>query len=199
MITKEELIEFEKEIEQLFLEKKIRAPVHLSKGNEDDLIRIFEKYKIGRNDWVFSTHRSHYHALLKGIPKDWLMQEILEGRSMHIFNREHNFFSSAIIGGICPIAVGIAMGIEMKGKGGKGRVFCFIGDMVAETGIFHESSKYAEKHGLLVTFIVEDNGFSTNTPTQEVWGHLPVWEDNIERYEYEREYPHVGVGKWVTF
>ena len=92
MLTKEELISFEKEIEKLYLDAKIRAPVHFSKGNENALINIFNI--INKEDWVFSTHRSHYHALLKGMDRDWLRKEILEQRSIHIYNEEFNFFSS---------------------------------------------------------------------------------------------------------
>jgi len=67
-MNKEELIQFEDEIKELYLNAKIRSPVHFCGGNEEQLIEIFKKVK--KNDWCFSTHRSHYHALLKGIPKE---------------------------------------------------------------------------------------------------------------------------------
>jgi len=197
MISKDELIAFETEIANLFLEKKIRAPIHLSKGNEDQLIEIFRNYEIGKDDWVFSTHRSHYHALLKGIPKDWLRQEILYNRSIHIFNKEYNFFSSAIVGGVCPIAVGVALGVKKKET--HRRVFCFIGDMASRTGIFDESVRWAGFKNLPIWWIIEDNGFSTDTPTKEAWGPDTIKTDNIIGYKYERGYPHVGAGIWVTF
>lgn len=193
-MTKEELIEFEEVIKNLFLDKKILSPVHLSRGNEDQLILIFKA--IGKEDWVFSTHRSHYHALLRGIPKEWLRQEILNNKSMHIFNKEYNFFSSAIVGGCLSIAMGVAVGIEKQRE--DNWVWVFIGDMASETGAFHECTKYSKRHNLPITFVVEDNGFSTDTPTQEVWG-VENSEDNIVRYDYERVFPHVGVGKWITF
>ncbi len=197
MIIREELIQFEEEICSLFLDKKILCPVHLSKGNEDQLIRIFRDVK--KDDWVFSTHRSHYHALLRGIPEDWIRQEILEGRSMYILNKEYKFFSSSIVGGTLPIAMGVALGIKRQGKMPKEWVWCFVGDMCAETGTFHECTKYSKRQNLPITFIVEDNGFSTNTPTQEVWGCWKSSQDNVVRYAYERGYPHVGVKQWVIF
>lgn len=67
-MDREYLIEFEEEIKELFLNKKIGAPVHLAVGSEDPLTDIFKKIK--KDDWVFSTHRSHYHALLKGIGRE---------------------------------------------------------------------------------------------------------------------------------
>lgn len=201
MVSKQELIDFEEEIKDLFLAKKILSPIHLSRGNEEQLIEIFEQVK--DEDWVLSTHRSHYHALLKGISPEWLRNEILENRSIHIYNKEHNFFSSAIVGGICPIAVGIAMGIKIKNE--SVHVWAFVGDMAAETGIFHECTKYAENFDLPITFVVENNEFSTDVPTKKVWGKTKAnpgkinSSNKIVRYSYERVFPHVGCGKWVEF
>jgi len=189
-MTADELIAFEKDIAVEFEAGHIKAPVHLHGGNEKELIEIFKDIKI--NDWVFSTHRSHYHALLKGIPPEWVKTEILKGHSITINNAEHKFFSSAIVGGICPIALGVAM----TGQ----KVWCFVGDMAAETGIFHECIKYAYGHYLPITFIIENNSMSVDTPTQAVWGCTQLKaSENCVRYDYERIYPHQGSGKWVTF
>ena len=112
LFTKEELIAFEKEIEKEWLDGNIHAPVHFSGGNEEPLIQIFKEIK--KNDWVFSTHRSHYHALLKGVPRNFVKSEILDCRSIHLNNKEHKFFTSAIVGGIVPIALGTALAIKLK-------------------------------------------------------------------------------------
>ena len=112
MLSRQELIGFEEEIKNIFLEGKIRGPVHLSRGNENPLIRIFQQIK--KEDWVFSTHRSHYHALLKGIEPEWIRNEILAGRSICLNNKEFNFLTSAIVGGTLPIALGLAMAIKRK-------------------------------------------------------------------------------------
>jgi TPP-dependent pyruvate/acetoin dehydrogenase alpha subunit len=206
-MTKEELIAFEDDIAALFLDKKIRAAIHLSRGNEEQLLEIFRWVRPG--DWVFSYHRSHYHALLKGISPKWLRREILEGRSICIFNKEHRFFASAIVGGCIPIALGAALAIDCKGI--KRHVWCFVGDMAGQTGIFHECTKYAENFNLPIVYIVEDNGLSVNTPTREVWGikesKIPSGVHEIKRwgkggiyyYCYERGYPHSGTGKWLKF
>ena len=204
--TPQELIAFEEEIKDLFLAKRIRAPIHLSKGNEEQLIQIFREVKEG--DWVLSTHRSHYHALLHGISPEWLRAEILAGRSMHINSPEHNFLTSAIVGGIAPIAVGVALGIKLKAE--DRRVWAFLGDMAAEMGIVHEAIKYAKNFNLPVCFCIEDNGYSTNTPTREAWGisstppggvvELERWGmGKLLRYSYERAFPHTGCSIWVNF
>ncbi len=203
-MTKEELIQFEQEISDIYCAGKIRAPVHLSDGNEDQLIEIFKK--INEDDWIFSTWRSHYHALLHGVPREKVKEEILKGNSITLCFPEHRFFTSAIVGGIVPIAVGAALAIKKKGE--KRHVWCFVGDMTAEAGIFHENAKYADLHKLPITFVIEDNGESVGTPTDVVWGYdakerkpdyLNHGRTNIIYYKYKKSWPHVGAGKWVTF
>ena len=193
-MIKQELISFEDDIALLFNEGVIHSPVHLSKGNEDALIKIFVEIK--PTDWVFSNHRNHLHALLHGVPADWLKKEILENRSIHINNAEHRFFSSAIVAGCCPIAVGVALAI--KKQGGTDKVFVFCGDMAAHTGIFYESVRYSEGFDLPITFIVEDNGLSVNSPTDETWGD-DYHGDKISYYDYKLGWPHSGSGKWLKF
>jgi pyruvate dehydrogenase E1 component alpha subunit len=167
----------------------------LSGGNEKPLIEIFKR--ISENDWVFSTWRSHYHALLKGVSPDWLETEILEGRSITIVNKDEKFYSSAIVGGIIPVAVGVAMSNKLKDI--DETVWCFIGDMTFETGTFMENYKYAKNFNLPIKFIVEDNKVSTNTPTIETWGKKSEIPDDIIWYEYDKVWPHYGTGKWVIF
>ncbi len=193
-LTKEDLISFEKEVENLYVNKQIRSPVHASGGNEEHLIAIFKD--IGKEDWVFTTYRSHYHALLKGIPRDWLLKEVLANHSIHIMNKEHKFVTSSLVCGTLPIALGAAMAVKLKGENRK--VWAFCGDMAAESGVFHECTKYARRHDLPINFIVEDNGWSVDSPTQKVWGEKDSG-NNILRYKYGRNYPHYGFGVWVVF
>lgn len=190
------LIDFENRVAEAFNSGVIRAPIHLSGGNEAQLIEIFKD--IGSDDYVFSTHRSHYHALLHGVPEDKLMAEILDGHSMNLNFPEHRFYTSAIVGGILPIALGVSQGIKLNG--GEQKVFAFIGDMAATTGIFHECQQYAVGYDLPITFIIEDNDMSTDTPTEKAWGFtMPIRKDKVRYYPYERVHPHVGSGKFVTF
>lgn len=197
-MNKEQLIAFEDRVKGAFESGFIKAPIHLSDGNEDNLIEIFKQIK--STDWVFSTWRSHYHGLLHGIDPEWLFNEIMNGRSITIHNPEHKFFTSAIVGGIVPIAVGVALAIKLKKS--ENHVWCFIGDMAAETGIFHEGLKYATRNRLPITFIIEDNGFSVSTPTQVSWGteeDFSTSDKHVIRYKYDKCYPHVGSGVWITF
>ena len=78
-------------------------------------------------------------------------------------------------------------------------MWCFIGDMTFESGIFYESYKYAKNFDLPLQFVVEDNNLSTNTPVDETWGGKRDRPSDVIYYQYERVYPHHGTGNWVLF
>lgn len=195
-MTKDDLIAFAADIAAEFNAGRIPHPVHLSDGNEDALLECFRDIK--PTDWLCGSWRFHSQCLLHGVPPDTLKTAILRGESMRLTFPEHRIYCSSIVGGILPIAVGIAMGI--KRHGGSERVHCWLGDMTAETGTFHECLKYSRFRDLPIRFIVEDNGISVCTPTAEVWGGRTNWEaEGVEYYEYRSRYPHAGAGQRVQF
>ena len=199
-MNKSKLIQFENNIAELFNNAKIKAPIHLYSNNEDNLIKIFKKIK--KNDWVFCSWRSHYQCLLKGVPEKKLIKEITKGKSISLCFPEYKIYSSAIVGGNVPIAVGTAMAI--KRKKAKNKVYCFMGDMTSETGIAHESIKYSIKNNLPITFIIEDNNLSVCTNTRSVWNKAKISYENFKSryvtyYRYKTKYPHAGAGKRVQF
>lgn len=208
-MVKEDLINFEKEIADLFNSGNIRSPVHLYSGNEDLMIEIFKNIDI-ENDWVCSAWRNHYQGLLKGIPPDILKQNIIQGKSMVANLPQYKFICSSIVGGIPSIAAGIAMSIKIKNQTNK--VWCWVGDMSSETGAFHEAYKYSLNHDLPITFIIEDNKKSVCSPTEKIWNRKKPYylnedytggllvQKNLIYYQYDNQkYPHAGAGKRVQF
>lgn len=226
-LSKADILAFQDDIRERFLRAEIRHPIHLCDPNQlDHLWDIFQD--INPQDWLFTSYRGIYHWLLKGVPPEVLLEYILHHGTMGFCDKERRIVSSAIVGGCLPIAVGVAMGIKRQGSATWGvqhseawlkthpesrnsvtpRVWCFVGDMAAETGAYHEATQYAWQHELPVTFVREDNGLSTNTPTQTVWGPKretidcvpgqPYGSGELD-YTYQRNVPHVGAGQWVTF
>ena len=194
-MTIKEIINFEKSIAHAWEKGSIKAPVHLhgSEGHklEKDLAGFFRlNYTV--KDWIFSTHRSHYHWLLSGRSRKKLREQILGGHSMHIFGKK--FFTSAIVAGNTPIALGVAMALKMKKS--KNRVLCFMGDAAAKCGIAMESINYAAGHNLPIVFIIEDNGKCVKADTQKIWGLGAI---KVLTTKFERTYPHAGTGKYVMF
>lgn len=200
-ITASELIDFEDEVANAFNEAKIRAPIHLYAGNEQQMIEVFDE--ITHEDWVLCSWRSHYQCLLKGVPRERLFADILAGRSISLCYSEFRIFSSAIVTGVLPIAVGIAKDIMRTAQ--SNRVYCFLGDMTSETGVAHECIKYARNYRLPIRFIVEDNGKSVCTDTRDAWGcetlsYENINDDFVTYYRYDSsKYPHAGSGTRIQF
>ena len=199
-MTPEDLIAFEEEISAEFNLGRIRAPVHLYHGNEQNMIDVFRN--IHPEDWVLCSWRSHYQCLLKGVPREQLKSEILAGRSISLCFPEYRIVSSAIVTGVLPIAVGIALSIKRAGR--RNKVFCFMGEMTSETGVAHECIKYSENHDIPLHWIIEDNGKSVCTDTRAVWNQdILTYEgtrnSRITYYKYQTRFPHAGAGKRVQF
>ena len=205
--TPEELIQFEDDIVQMYKDGKIKAPLHLSGGNEKEIMEIFKE--VNQDDFIFTTYRSHYHSLLKGMPKQRLIDWILDLKSIHVMDSEYKIFSSAIVAGTLSIAIGVALAIKIRG--GKEKVWCFIGDMTASTGTFSDCMTYAVNFDLPITFVIENNGLSTDTKTHEAWGTTEkeieddykklaiAYPKFIKHYKYTRTRPHYGIGTFVIF
>jgi|TARA_Y100000294_G_scaffold96135_1_gene89394 pyruvate dehydrogenase E1 component alpha subunit len=199
-MKEKDLIHFENNIAKLFNEAKIKAPIHLYSGNEKFLIRFFKKIK--KNDWIFCSWRSHYQCLLKGVPANKIKNEIIKGKSISLCFLDYKIYSSAIVGGTLPIALGLAL--SLKRKKSKNKVYCFIGDMTSETGIAHECIKYSRNKNLPIHFIVEDNSKSVCTETRKAWSNNKLIYENVSDkfvtyYKYKLKYPHAGAGQRVEF
>lgn len=195
-----ELVEFESYIAELFNSGKIKAPVHLSDGSEKDLIEIFQN--VSDEDWVFCSWRSHYQCLLKGVDREMLTKAIIEGKSIALNFPDYNIYSSAIVGGQIPIALGVALSNKLNKI--KSKVWCFVGDMTSETGAMQSALRYASANDLNIQFIIEDNGISVLTDTRNTWGSTFLrYEEfpnpRIISFKYKSKYPHAGAGKRVQF
>lgn len=194
--TEQELIEFENRIGKLYLDNKLPFLFHLSGGNEKKLIQIFKDIKEG--DYVISNHRSHYHALLHGIEPDVLEQKILDGRSMFIYDRDKNFFCSAIIGGTPAIAAGISW--ALKKKGSKQKVWCFVGDGTEDSGHLYEAIRYVDGFDLPCKFIIENNNRSVESTNEDRWGKTANYNWNspsVIKYHYDITYPHARMNGMI--
>tara|TARA_B100001121_G_C18598388_1_gene578241 strand:- start:150 stop:794 length:645 start_codon:yes stop_codon:yes gene_type:complete len=190
------IIKFEREIFDLYNKGKIKYPIHLTKGNENQLVEIF-KY-VNTKDWVFTSWRNHAHALLHGIPEKKLKQQIMNGKSMYISSKKNNFFCSSIAGGIIPIALGSAL--ALKKSGSKQKVWLFIGDMTSTMGVFYEAYNYSRNFNLPLEIVIEDNGQSVYTNTKKTWNMKKLkFPKDVFYYKFKLGYPHHGTGQWVSF
>jgi TPP-dependent pyruvate/acetoin dehydrogenase alpha subunit len=125
-------------------------------------------------DYVVSNHRSHGHAIAKGVEPRRLMAELLrrtdgpskgKGGEMGMADYAVGFMSSTeIVGGNIPMAIGIALASQYKHDG---RVtVSFFGDGASNQGTFHEGLNLASIWRLPVVFICENNGYAEATPVE---------------------------------
>lgn len=161
---------FEERIVSLYPEQQMKTPVHLCLGQEGVPAGVCSQ--LAREDYIFSTHRSHGHCIAKGMSLHAIAAELYgketgccrgRGGSMHLVDPDHGIpGSTAIVGGSIPLAVGAALSARMQGNG---RIaVAFFGDGAAEEGSFHESLNFAGLHRLPVVFVCENNQYATNSP-----------------------------------
>ena len=199
-MTADELRYWSNELKLAWESGKVRVPVHVPGGNEEELIKIFKE--IRRDDYVLSTHRNFYHAILHGISPDSMLASLAEpGGSMVHTTSVPPFLSTGIVAGGCAIGIGIAW--ALKELASERKVWCFVGDGVLDEGHFWEALQYADSWDLPVTFIVENNNRATCTTISQRLGHghiRPLLRNPILReYYYEPTMPHVGSGTYVQF
>jgi len=159
----------EEKIAELYSEQEMRCPTHLYIGQE--AVSAGVCHALEKKDYVFSSYRSHGAYIAKGGGLKELFAEIYgketgcsrgKGGSMHIVSRDVNFMgTSALVGGVIPIAAGTAFGSLIKRD--ERVTVVFFGDGAVEEGVFHETLNFAALKGLPVVFVCENNLYATQS------------------------------------
>lgn len=160
---------FEEKVRELYMLGKIKGLAHPYVGQEAVAVGVCEA--LDKNDCILSTHRGHGHSLAKGIHPKYLLAELFGkvtgvckgiGGSMHTTDPEKGvIFSSAIVGGTIPIAVGVGLALKMQNKNNV--AVSFFGDGAVNTGAFHEALNLASLWKLPVIFVCENNQYALST------------------------------------
>lgn len=169
-VTMLRIREFEEKVGELVSKKEIICPCHLYIGEEAVATGVCSTLK--KDDWVFSTHRSHGHYIAKSGDIKALMAELYgkamgcskgRGGSMHLALPDKGLpGSSAIVAGTIPLAVGAALAFSRQKRGIVS--VAFFGDGATAEGTFYESLNFAALKKLPVIFVCENNLYSTHMP-----------------------------------
>lgn len=169
-VTMLRIRKLEEVVADLVSKGEIICPCHLYIGEEAVSTGVCSALR--KDDWVFSTHRSHGHYIAKGGDTKSLMAELYgkatgcsrgRGGSMHLASPEVGLpGSSAIVAGTVPLAVGGALALSMEGRDTVS--VAFFGDATVNEGVFYESLNFASLKRLPVIFICENNLYSTHMP-----------------------------------
>ncbi|MBI3850416.1 MAG: dehydrogenase E1 component subunit alpha/beta [Verrucomicrobia bacterium] len=143
--------------------------------------------ELNKGDMVFSTHRGHGHALVKGLEPQQLFAELYgratgcsrgRGGSMHLFAPEVGMMGTSGIVGPCILqAAGAAYSFKLL-KSNHVAV-AFFGDGAVNNGAFHEGLNMASIWKLALLFVCENNHYATEVPFAYSAGNPHVAEHGI--------------------
>lgn len=160
---------FEERAGQLYGMQKIKGFCHLYIGQEACVAGAITA--LTKDDKWITAYRDHAHPLALGTDPKAVMAELFaketgiskgKGGSMHIFDKEHNFFGGhGIVGGQIPLGAGIAFAEKYNKT--KNLCMCYMGDGAVRQGSFHESLNLAMLWKLPVIFVIENNGYAMGT------------------------------------
>ena len=160
---------FEEKAGQLYGQQKIKGFCHLYIGQEACVAGAVSALEEG--DKYITAYRDHAHPLALGSDPRKIMAELFaketgiskgKGGSMHMFDKEHNFFGGhGIVGGQVPLGAGIGFA-EKYNKTGK-LCICYMGDGAVRQGAFHEALTMAMAWKIPVIFVIENNGYAMGT------------------------------------
>ena len=160
---------FEEKAGQLYGQQKIRGFCHLYIGQEACVAGAVSA--LTKEDSWITAYRDHAHPLALGTDPKKIMAELYgketgvskgKGGSMHMFDKEVNFFGGhGIVGSQIPIGTGI--GFAEKYKGTKNLCICYMGDGAVRQGAFHEALNMAMYFKLPVIYVIENNGYAMGT------------------------------------
>jgi TPP-dependent pyruvate/acetoin dehydrogenase alpha subunit len=152
---------------------ELRGELHLAVGQEATAAGMVGALR--DDDWVVSTHRGHLHGIAKGVPLLPMMAEVYEkatglsggkGGHLHLFDLEHRFSVTGIVGSSLPVALGHAYASRLEG--GAYVAVGITGDGGTNTGQFHETLNMAAIWGLPLVVFVENNHYGISVPAEEV-------------------------------
>jgi pyruvate dehydrogenase E1 component alpha subunit len=152
---------------------EIHGELHTGIGQEGIAAGLAGALREG--DALVSTHRNHYHALVKGVSPRGLLAEIYEratglcggfGGHMHPFDPGHRFSASGIVGASLPVALGYAYAFAIEG--GDRLAIGVTGDGGANHGTFHECLNIAAAWELPLVVLVENNRYAISVEWDDV-------------------------------
>jgi TPP-dependent pyruvate/acetoin dehydrogenase alpha subunit len=166
--------EFESTLDALSMSGKIPGGLHLSIGQEAVAVGIAAGIHSG--DLLACSHRSHHHALAKGLAPRGLMAELFgkatgcrggRGGSMHLADPSVGFLGG---NGIVGAGLGIAMGASLASKlRGLDQVAVgLFGDGGANTGRTWEFVNIASVWKLPLLIVCENNMYAVETPSERL-------------------------------
>ncbi len=178
---------FEEQAEKSYMMGKIHGTMHLSIGQEASAVGSISTLE--PDDYILGHHRGHGLCIAKGADLNLMMAEFYgkeagycrgRGGSMHIADvAGGNLGANGVVGGGIPMAVGVGIGLKMRGE--KRVILSFFGDGGISTGAFHESMILAVLYQVPAVFICENNQYAMSFPVDS-WTNSEKMARMAENY-----------------
>ncbi|QJD95339.1 pyruvate dehydrogenase (acetyl-transferring) E1 component subunit alpha [Mucilaginibacter robiniae] len=176
---------FEEKTGQLYGQQKIRGFCHLYIGQEAVLAGAMSVLR--HEDAMITAYRDHAHALAKGTHPNAIMAEMYgkvtgcskgKGGSMHMFDKENNFYGGhGIVGGQIPLGAGIAFAEKYNGTDNV--CVAYMGDGAVRQGALNETFNMAALWKLPVIFVCENNGYAMGTSVARTTAETDIYKLGI--------------------
>jgi TPP-dependent pyruvate/acetoin dehydrogenase alpha subunit len=161
--------ELERVADRLSLDGRIPGGIHSSAGQE--AVAVGSIRALGRDDVIAGSHRSHHHALAKGLSPREVMAELYgkatgcvggRGGHMHLADLERGLYgSNGIVGGGLGIALGVALSFQVQRR--PAVALGYFGDGGANTGRVWEFVNLAALWRLPLLIVCENNQYAVET------------------------------------
>lgn len=168
---------FEQTVLENFPKGKFFGTTHTYLGQEADAVGVLAH--IQESDIVFSNHRCHGHFLAYGGDPRALFAEMMgratgvcggRGGSQHLHWR--NFYSNGVLGGIIPIATGMALAEKFNQSGAV--TIAFLGDGTLGEGVIYEAFNMASLWKAPILYVLENNRIAQTTRVElSLAGEIP--------------------------
>lgn len=229
--TKDELLQYHREMYTMrrmeiaadteYKARNIRGFCHLYDGQEAIAVGV-QAALTNDDDWI-TTYRCHGAALMRGCTVQEIFEEMFgyengiakgKGGSMHMYNKEANFYGgAAIVGAQVPIGAGLGFFHHYKRKTAEEKTNIAItmyGDGSANQGQCWEAANMAALWKIPALFVCENNEYGMGTAVHrhsiitdyyKQGNTIPgMWIDGMdvlavrEGFKFAKEYCSRGIG-----
>ena len=165
--------QFEERVLDEYEDDGIPELPHLSIGQE--AVGVGGCYPLAEDDWVAPSLRTRAVMLMR-VPLKTVVAGMYgtksgpsEGRTTqhHMGSTEHGVLgTTGLVGSHLNVAVGAGLNSQVLDQGRVSLVF--FGDGATTRGEFHTATNYAAARDLPVVFLIENNGWTEETPIEDV-------------------------------
>lgn len=164
---------FEERVLEVYEDSGIPELPHLSIGQE--AVSVGGCYPLADDDWIAPSLRTRAPMLMR-LPLETVVTGMYgtesgpsQGRTTqhHMGSTEHGILgTTGLVGSHLNAAVGAGLSSQLLDQGRVTAVF--LGDGATTRGEFHTAVNYAAVRDLPVVFVIENNGWTEETPIEDV-------------------------------